>query len=120
MMARCYNHKHNRFERYGGRGIKVCERWHVFDAFLSDMGKRPENGSIERLDIDGDYEPSNCCWIPLSHQARNKRTSFQILFLGQTKPLVEWCEILGLGYHQTWHKLRKQGLTVEAAFRNTH
>jgi len=75
MKQRCTNPKHHKFPNYGGRGIRICERWlHSFESFLDDMGRRPTNmHSIERLDNDGNYEPSNCVWADKSKQARNRR-----------------------------------------------
>ena len=72
---RCYNKKHRSYSDYGGRGITVDERWKEnFSAFIDDMGKRPsDNHSIERKDVNGDYEPSNCIWATPTEQARNKR-----------------------------------------------
>ena len=74
MIKRCTCSKSNRFHRYGGRGIKVCQRWMKFENFLQDMGKRPSiDYSIERIDNDRNYEPSNCKWILKSEQALNTR-----------------------------------------------
>lgn len=74
MLARCRNSNRPRYESYGGRGIRVCERWHDFASFISDMGVRPGPGfSIERDNSEGNYEPSNCRWATRSEQQRHKR-----------------------------------------------
>jgi hypothetical protein len=74
MKARCSNPKHKRFKDWGGRGIKVCERWLVYANFLADMGRKPDPSlSIERSDNDGDYEPNNCYWATTTEQSRNRR-----------------------------------------------
>ena len=75
MKQRCYYIKHNHYNHYGGRGIKVCERWlNSFENFLSDMGRKPgPEYSIDRIDVNGDYEPSNCKWSTPSEQNKNKR-----------------------------------------------
>jgi hypothetical protein len=73
MRTRCNNPRSTGFPWYGARGIAVCERWNDFAAFLADMGERPSGYSIERLDNDGPYAPSNCEWIPIGAQQKNKR-----------------------------------------------
>lgn len=105
MMKRCYNAAAINYSRYGGRGIKVCKRWHDFPSFVSDMGDRPEGASIDRIDNDGDYEPSNCRWATAKEQGRNTSVNRIIEIDGVAKPLAEWCEEFGMVYHKVWARL---------------
>jgi hypothetical protein len=79
MKARCNYSKNNRFKHYGGRGIKVCHRWlNSFENFLKDMGERPKGTSIDRINVDGNYEPGNCRWSTPKEQENNKRRTKKI------------------------------------------
>ncbi len=74
MRGRCRNPRNAAYNDYGGRGIKVCERWDDFSAFVSDVGPRPSmEHSLDRMDVNGDYEPSNCRWVTQTIQNINKR-----------------------------------------------
>jgi len=78
MMSRCHNEKRRTFKNYGGRGIKVCERWFKFENFLEDMGERPEGLQIDRINNDGNYEPNNCRWVtPKVNNANRKRRTLK-------------------------------------------
>lgn len=99
MIARCENPSSERVaRRYRDRGIKVCNRWRCsFEAFFDDMGPRPsDRHSIDRIDNDGNYEPSNCRWATRSEQGRNTTRNRLITCRGQTKTLAEWAEISGV------------------------
>jgi len=106
--ARCYNTKNTRYNTYGGRGVRVCERWlSSFENFYADMGNRPTpQHSIDRIDVNGDYEPSNCRWATPKEQANNRTTS-KWLTLGKiTKTLSQWAEKTGLGAPTIRYRLK--------------
>ena len=84
MRQRCNNTNAKDYPKYGGRGIKICERWNDFWAFVEDMGERPEGHSIDRIDNDGDYSPENCQWATLVEQCNNRRNNVYLTFNGQT------------------------------------
>lgn len=95
MRARCKYKSVDRFSEYGGRGIKVCERWqNSFANFLEDMGARPENHTIDRIDVNGDYEPSNCRWAKAEVQSNNKRCSRLIEIYGKRMSVKQWHKIV--------------------------
>lgn len=115
MKQRCLSPSNPSFFRYGGRGIKVCERWLKFENFLSDMGARPCGTSLERINNDGDYEPPNCKWATLTEQANNRRNNRPIEYHGTTKNLLQWCRELNCSRGAIEFRLA-HGITPEEAF----
>ena len=105
MMKRCNNPKALDFGYYGGRGIKVCERWREYENFLFDMGEKPEGLSLGRIDNDGNYEPSNCRWETGTQQGRNKRNNRYLEFNGERLTVLEWSERLNIPYNRLMNRL---------------
>jgi hypothetical protein len=117
MMQRCRDKNDAKYPQYGGRGITVCEEWQSFEGFVKDMGMRPgKEFSIDRIDVNGNYEPSNCRWATNKQQANNKRNNRIITWKGETKTLSQWSEHLGIKYDILECRLNKHGWTVERAF----
>lgn len=117
MKARCLNSNDTSYENYGQRGIKVCNRWlDNFENFLEDMGEKPSScHSIERIDVDGDYEPANCKWATSSEQARNYRRNVHIEHNGRRQCVKDWASELGM--HQSVLRYRlKAGWSINQAF----
>jgi hypothetical protein len=115
MIARCYNKNHIRYKNWGGRGIKVCDRWlNSFDDFYNDMGIRPTRYTLDRIDVDGDYEPSNCRWVDQKAQMNNKTNNKNITFNGKTQTLKMWAEELGF-CRTTLQERIKKGMSEEEA-----
>jgi hypothetical protein len=86
-------------ECYVSRGIKVCDRWRVFDKFMEDMIKGYSNElSLDRINNDGDYTPQNCRWATKKEQTRNRRITRTLTVFCETKPMAEWCDIYGVSY----------------------
>lgn len=102
MKARCLSPTATNYHNYGGRGIKICERWiekpNGFQNFLDDMGKRPEGCTLDRINSNGDYCPENCRWADWKTQGSNRRGVATIEYKGKTHSLKEWSTELGLPY----------------------
>jgi hypothetical protein len=115
MTARCTNPKHIVYKHYGGRGIKVCERWHSFSNFLEDMGEKPKGLTLERSDNNKDYSPENCYWATRKQQGRNKRNSRILTLNGISMTLSEWSEKLGVRPSVIHCRIHKLGWSIENA-----
>lgn len=116
--ARCLNRRNSAYYRYGGRGIKVCERWmHSFQNFLSDMGKKPSpDYSIDRINNDGDYSPENCRWATRSQQMKNRnfmRHHQKIEFMGINGPVGFICRQLGLNSSVVRYRMKNWGISAQ-------
>lgn len=114
MKRRCTNEKSPYFKNYGGRGITVCERWNSFEAFLADMGIAPKGSSLERVNNNGNYEPSNCRWATKLEQDNNRRTCVWVTFNQTTQTVAQWERSLGFKTTTLRGRLRK-GWSVERA-----
>lgn len=119
MIERCTLPSLRSYAGYGGRGIRVCERWRrSFTSFYEDMGPRPSlEHSLDRIDNDGDYEPQNCRWATRKQQQNNRRVTIMCTLNGVERPLAEWCSILGLDRNHVWRRMKKRGWSFEEAIK---
>lgn len=115
MMTRTTNPNHPAFHNYGGRGIRVCDRWLSFTNFATDMGPSFQvHLTLDRIDTNGPYEPNNCRWITNAQQQRNRRNNHRLTCHGRSMTLVEWTEVLALPRSTIEYRL-KHGWTVQRA-----
>lgn len=116
MKQRCLNPKADNYADYGGRGIKVCDRWIAsFEAFYEDMGKKPSpKHSIDRKDVNGPYDKENCRWATKKEQSRNRRNTRPIPFGDESLTIAEWAERIGCD-GQVISKRLQSGWSVERA-----
>lgn len=125
MRKRCYYEKHPEYNNYGGRGIKICDRWlgkDGFDNFLKDVGPRPEGRypsgrplyTLDRIDVNGDYCPSNCRWTTQKEQCNNTRFNHVITYNGKTMTVTQWAEKLGIKTTTLFGRIRKHPGDIKA------
>lgn len=115
---RCLNKNNSAYKNYGGRGITVCSEW--IDDFMNFYNWAIENGyrddlTIERKDVNGNYCPENCCWIPLKEQALNTRLNVFYEYKGQVKTMSQWARYAGIKYQTFVRRLKVSGWTIEKA-----
>ena len=116
MLRRCRSPMANYYKDYGGRGIKVCDEWHDYETFRDwarTNGYR-DDLTIERKDVNGNYEPSNCCWIPMAEQAKNRRNSVRVEYHGKQYILADLAREAGIGVGTLRERL-KRGWSLEQA-----
>ena len=116
MKNRCFNSKYHSFKNYGGRGITVCNEWE--NDFMSFYNWAMSNNykeelSIDRIDVNGNYEPSNCRWATKLQQQRNTTRLRKITYNDKTLCISEWAELLGLEYNYLYHKLRRKNYSSD-------
>lgn len=116
MCERCGNPNAREFRNYGARGIAVCDRWQSFENFIGDMGRRPEGGTLERVDNSRGYEPGNCVWATMTEQNANKRNNRHIEFDGQRYIAVTACEKAGVRLSSMYRRAKRRGITHQQAF----
>lgn len=119
MKYRCLDTKDKDYHNYGGRGITICERWlESFENFYEDMGDAPSPvHQIDRIDVNGNYEPENCRWATLKQQQNNKRTNKHIIYQGETKTVSEWADYFGIS-SRIIHQRISYGLHGDDLFGN--
>ena len=116
MRARCCSKKNASWDNYGGRGIKVCDRWmQSYDAFVEDMGLRPDGMTLDRIDNDGPYSPENCRWASWKTQRSNKRCSKYITHDGVTLTVAQWAARLGINTDTLWKRLFVHNIPISKA-----
>lgn len=115
MRSRCNNPNERQYKHYGGRGIKICQRWESYANFFEDMGERPGNKlSLDRIDVNGDYCKENCRWTTWDVQLNNKRTNKSHTFNGKTMNQSQWAREVGIGFDTLSWRLR-HGWSLERA-----
>jgi len=118
MKTRCSNPGDRSYYLYGGRGIRVCREWSesysAFEKWAKAAGYRP-GLTIERVDVDGDYSPENCTWIPKGEQSMNTRRCVLLTYNGETKPIKAWADELGIPYSRLQARIIR-GWPTDLAF----
>lgn len=117
MKSRCYNKNHIHYDAYGGRGIKVCDRWlgrEGFKNFYNDMFPKPDNATLDRVDNNADYCPENCRWSSKTEQANNTRRNKIIEYSGESMTAAQWARKIGIPYRTLLTRLRR-GMPLEKA-----
>ena len=115
MRDRCKNKANKSYKNYGGRGITICKRWDNFAKFYIDMGECPKGLTLERIDNDGNYEPSNCKWSTRTEQNNNSRINVIIEYKGQRLTMAEWARLIGIKYNTLLYRLRRYNWPIEKA-----
>ena len=116
MKSRCYYKKNKHYKDYGGRGIRVCDRWlNNFRNFYQDMGKRPKRTSLDRINNNGNYKPQNCRWATSEMQRSNKRNTHFLTYKNKTQTIKQWSNELKIEYATLLSRINRYGFSVETA-----
>lgn len=117
MMSRCYDINNKDYSHYGGRGIRVCKRWHNIEKYREDMlsGRKP-GLQIDRIDNDGDYSPKNCRWTTKIEQMNNTRKNKFIEYEGKNMTLAQWSRKLGIRTKTLYQRFYTYNWTIEKCF----
>ena len=118
MIARCEHPQNTMYKHYGARGISVCEEWHDFWKFVEwsdSIGGRPDGYTLDRINVDGNYEPSNCRWTDGKTQSRNTSRSIHVTYNGKTQVLKDWSIELGIPYKTLSYRYKK-GFPLDDVF----
>lgn len=122
MKVRCYDKNNKHYKDYGGRGIIICDEWlndvngyYNFYNWAINRQDYNKNMTIDRIDVNGNYEPSNCRWVTMTTQARNRRKTIYYTYNNETKSLAEWCELYNMPYQRVYSRINYNGYTFEDA-----
>lgn len=115
MINRCYNKNASSYKNYGNLGITVCDKWKSFDNFFKDMGIRPDNTTLDRIDVYGNYELHNCRWADIKIQSNNKRDTFYVTYNNEILSLKQCVEKYSSNRYDTVWKRLKSGWDLETA-----
>lgn len=112
MIQRCYNKNHKSYKYYGEKGISVCKRWRIsFVNFLEDVGERPKNMQLDRINNDDDYKKSNCHWVTAKQNCNNRNSNTILNYKGESNTVTQWSEKLNIP-RRTIHERIKRGCSV--------
>jgi hypothetical protein len=132
LKTRCYNSNCPKYKNYGGRGIEVCKEWlntervingksHLSKGRIAFEKWALENGYVEgltldRIDVNGNYEPNNCRWVSMKIQGNNKTNNRLVTYKNKTQTLAQWCEELGINYKRVYRRITSLHWSIEKAF----
>ena len=120
MKGRCLNKNYSDYKNYGGRGIKVCKEWLTFENFFEDMGERPENKSLDRIDNNKGYSKENCKWSTQKEQMNNTRRNHLLTYKGKTQNIKQWSEEVEINYSTLCSRISQFEWSISKAFQKNN
>lgn len=115
MRERCLNPNADQWRWYGGKGVTVCDQWATYEGFVTDMGERPPGKTIDRIDPEGHYEPSNCRWATRLEQIHNQQKTIKVNLDGEIVALTEACSRLGVSVAKVYLRMHRKGMSFDEA-----